>query len=251
VAQPRVLIVSNRLPITTVIDGDTIGFAPAAGGLATGLRGCHERTHGLWIGWPGTTAALSDNAREELTRQLGAASIVPIYLTEDEVRDYYEDFSNGVLWPLFHYLLDRLPLGPTAWDTYRRVNQRFADEIVCHQRPGDLIWVHDYQLMLVPALVRQRVPGARIGFFLHIPFPAAEVFRILPWRKMILEGLLGADLLGFHTYSYSQHFSGVVAELSGAEPDENGVWVAERRVRFAVFPMGVDARRFQQLAAST
>jgi trehalose 6-phosphate synthase/phosphatase len=246
-----VLIVSNRLPITTVIDGDTITFAPASGGLANGLRGCHERTHGLWIGWPGTTAALSDKAREDLTGQFGAAGIVPVYLTEDEVRDYYEDFSNGVLWPLFHYLLDRLPLGPTAWETYRRVNERFADEIARQHRPGDLIWVHDYQLMLVPGMVRQRVPGARIGFFLHIPFPAAEVFRILPWRKAILEGLLGADLLGFHTYSYAQHFSAAVAELSGAEPDDHGVWVAERRVRFGVFPMGVDARRFQQLAAST
>jgi len=250
VAQPRVLIVSNRLPITTAIEDDAISFAPAAGGLATGLRGCHERTHGLWIGWPGTTAALSDTAREDLTRQLAERSIVPIDLTEEELRDYYQDFSNGVLWPLFHYLLDRLPLGPTAWDTYRRVNERFADAIVRHQRAGDLIWVHDYQLMLVPGLVRRRVPDARIGFFLHIPFPAAEVFRILPWRKPILEGLLGADLVGFHTYSYAQHFSAAVAELAGAEPDDDGVWVGERRVRLGVFPMGIDARHFQQLAAS-
>src|SRR5262245_29227512 len=137
VAQPRVLIVSNRLPITTTIDGDTIAFAPAAGGLATGLRGCHEGTHGLWIGWPGTTASLSDTTRQDLTRQLGEAGIAPVYLTEDEVRDYYEDFSNGVLWPLFHYLLDRLPLGPTAWATYCRVNARFADEIARNYRPSD------------------------------------------------------------------------------------------------------------------
>jgi trehalose 6-phosphate synthase/phosphatase len=245
-----VLIVSNRLPITTAISGDEITFTPAAGGLATGLRGCHERTHGLWIGWPGTAGTLSDTARQELTRQLGESGIVPVYLTEDELREYYEDFSNGVLWPLFHYLLDRLPLGPTSWDTYRRVNERFADEIARHYRRGDLIWIHDYQLLLVPGLVRQRIPDARIGFFLHIPFPAAEIFRILPWRKPMLEGLLGADLLGFHTYSYAQHFGAAVAEISGAEPDDDGVWVADRRVRFGVFPMGIDARRFQELAAS-
>jgi trehalose 6-phosphate synthase/phosphatase len=143
------LIVSNRLPITTTVSDDAISFAPAAGGLATGLRGCHERTHGLWIGWPGSSA-LSPAQQQELTRQLEGQGIVPVYLSEDELREYYEEFSNGVLWPLFHYLLDRLPLGPTSWDTYRRVNERFADEIVRHYRSGDLIWVHDYQLLLVP-----------------------------------------------------------------------------------------------------
>jgi trehalose 6-phosphate synthase/phosphatase len=155
-----------------------------------------------------------------------------------------------VLWPLFHYLLDRLPLGPTSWETYRRINERFADAAAARYRPGDLIWVHDYQLMLVPGLLRQRLPDARIGFFLHIPFPAAEVFRILPWRRQILEGLLGADVVGFHTYSYLQHFAAAVGDLFGVEPEDDGVWLEERRVRFGVFPMGIDAEMFRQLAAS-
>jgi trehalose 6-phosphate synthase/phosphatase len=246
----RVLIVSNRLPITTEVSGDAIAFVPAAGGLATGLRGCHERSKGLWIGWPGTASTLPETQQNELTRQLGEQGVVPVYLTEEELREYYEDFSNGVLWPLFHYLLDRLPLGPTSWNTYQRVNERFADQAARHYRDGDLIWIHDYQLLLVPGLLRQRLPHARIGFFLHIPFPAADVFRILPWRKPILESLLGADLVGFHTYSYAQHFSAAVAELSGIEPEDDGVWLEDRHVRFGVFPMGIDAEGFRRLAAS-
>jgi trehalose 6-phosphate synthase/phosphatase len=247
---PRVLIVSNRLPITTEVTDGAITFAHAAGGLATGLRGCHERTNGLWIGWPGVAGPLQEHQWRRLQTELRERAIIPVHLTADELRDYYEDFSNGVIWPLFHYLLDRLPLGPTSWETYRQVNQRFADETAAHYEPGDLIWVHDYQLMLVPGMLRQRLPEAKIGFFLHIPFPAAEVFRILPWRRQILEGLLGADLVGFHTYSYVQHFSAVVGDLSGIEPEEDGVWLEDRRVQFGVFPMGVDAEYFRQLATS-
>lgn len=246
----RVLIVSNRLPITTAVSEGRVSFTPASGGVATGLRGCHERTNGLWIGWPGIAESLEDEARRELDRQLESRGIVPVYLTGEEVRDYYEDFSNGVLWPLFHYLLDRLPPGPTAWSTYEAVNRRFADVVVRRYRPDDLIWIHDYQLMLVPAMVRERLPGAKIGFFLHIPFPSAEVFRILPWRREILAGLLGADVIGFHTYTYQQHFVASVAALMGVETDEDGAWLEDRRVRFGVFPMGVDVDGLQTLARS-
>ncbi|MQA29873.1 MAG: bifunctional alpha,alpha-trehalose-phosphate synthase (UDP-forming)/trehalose-phosphatase [Luteitalea sp.] len=248
---PRVLIVSNRLPITTEVTDEAITFTNASGGLATGLRGAHERSGGLWIGWPGIPSPLPEPQRAQLAQQLRDRGIVPVHLTGEELREYYEDFSNGVVWPLFHYLLDRLPLGPTAWETYRRINQRFADETAASYQPGDVIWVHDYQLMLVPGMLRQRLPDARIGFFLHIPFPAAEIFRILPWRREILQGLLGADLVGFHTYSYLQHFSVAVGELAGMDPEDDGVWLDERRVQFGVFPMGVDAEYFRQLATST
>ena len=154
------------------------------------------------------------------------------------MRDYYEGFSNGVLWPLFHYLLDRIPLGQTDWQTYRQVNQKFADRVVRHYREGDRIWVHDYQLMLVPKLVREKVPDAQIGFFLHIPFPSSEVFRILPWRTQVLEGLLGADLIGFHTYGYLRHFSMSLVHLMGLEAEVDRVLVDGREVRLGVFPWG-------------
>jgi len=246
----RLLIVSNRLPITTKISGDQITFSQASGGLATGLRSCHERSGGVWIGWPGLTSRLSPKQRSDLDRQLAELRIVPIYLTRREVKEFYEEFSNSVLWPVFHYLLDRVPRGPGAWDSYRRVNERFAEMVVQRYQPGDLIWVHDYHLLLVPGLLRQRLPNARIGFFLHIPFPAAEVFRVLPWRREILESLIGADLVGFHTYSYMQHFATALADLAGLEPEDDCVWLDDREVRFGVFPMGIDAEAFRQLAIS-
>jgi trehalose 6-phosphate synthase/phosphatase len=204
----------------------------------------------VWIGWPGMTENLSAPQRETVDRQLADRGIVAMHLTDSEAHEYYEDFSNGVLWPVFHYLLERIPLSPTTWETYQRVNERFADLVAAQHRPGDLIWVHDYQLLLVPGLLRRRLPDARIGFFLHIPFPADEVFRILPWRREILEGLLGADLVGFHTYAYMQHFAAALGYLSGIEPEEDRVWLDEREVRFGVFPMGIDAESFSQLSAS-
>jgi trehalose 6-phosphate synthase/phosphatase len=246
----RLLIVSNRLPITVEAGDDDVTLAQASGGLATGVRGFHERSGGLWIGWPGLRKQLTARQRAALDHQLHDRGIVPLYLSRREVTEYYEEFSNGVLWPLFHYLLDRIPLGPTAWHAYRAVNERFAETVAAQYQPGDLIWVHDYQLLLVPGLLRQRLPTARIGFFLHIPFPADEVFRILPWRREILAGLLGADLVGFHTYAYVQHFAAALACLSGMEPEEDRVWLDDREVRFGVFPMGIDADAFRRLAAS-
>jgi trehalose 6-phosphate synthase/phosphatase len=249
VSANRLLIISNRLPITAAVSDQGVSFTQASGGLATGLRGCHERTGGLWIGWPGIET-LPDAQQCALDDQLAERGIVSVHLSRDEVRQYYEEFSNGVLWPLFHYLLDRLPLGGSSWTTYEAVNRRFADAAVERYQPGDLIWVHDYQLMLVPEMIRRQLPEARIGFFLHIPFPSADVFRILPWRRQLLAGLLGADLVGFHTFSYQQHFAAAVGQLTGAEPDEDGVWLEDRRVRFGVFPMGIDAGSFTTLAAS-
>jgi trehalose 6-phosphate synthase/phosphatase len=246
----RLLIVSNRLPITAQLEGDQVTFSQASGGLATGLRGAHERMGGVWIGWPGPIPRLSKSQRAALDQQLREKGIVALQLTRQEIKEYYEEFSNGVLWPIFHYLLDRVPTGPTAWDSYRRVNERFAKLVAEQYQPGDIIWVHDYQLLLVPGMLRQLLPQARIGFFLHIPFPATEVFRVLPWRREILESLLGADLVGFHTYSYMQHFASAIADLTDLEPEDGHVWLDDREVRFGVFPMGVDAQKFHDLAAS-
>src|SRR5262245_33367073 len=157
----RLLLVSNRLPITVEAWGSAVKVVPSNGGLATGLAGPHEKGDGLWIGWPGPTWSLSEAQRAELDVQLRERRLEPVHLEKAEHDDYYERFSNGVLWPLFHYMLDALPLRVDEWKSYESVNARFADAVAAAWRPGDRIWVHDYQLLLVPRMLRERLPDAR------------------------------------------------------------------------------------------
>ncbi|PCC71917.1 trehalose 6-phosphate synthase /trehalose 6-phosphatase [Nannocystis exedens] len=240
----RLLVVSNRLPVTvSAAQGEAI-VTPSMGGLSTGLRGPFERSQGLWIGWPGDLSKLDDAARAGAMKELEALRTLPVELTADELRQYYEEFANGVLWPVFHYLLDRIPVHSGGWEMYRRVNAKFAAAVAAQYRPGDTIWVHDYQLLLLPGMLREQLPGARIGFFLHIPFPASEVFRMLPWREDVLQGMLGADLIGFHTPSYARNFASAVVRLLGHEPIVDELSVAGRKVRFRAFPMGIDTETF-------
>jgi trehalose 6-phosphate synthase/phosphatase len=165
------------------------------------------------------------------------------------VTRFYEELSNGVIWPLFHYLPDQMPLHQ-RWEVYEAANARFADAVVAQYRPGDRIWVHDYQLMRLPAMLRERLPEARIGFFLHIPFPSDELFATLPARAGLLRGLLGADLVGFHTASYARHFAESVTRVLGLPATPERVEVDGRTVRVGVFPMGVDAATLAERAAS-
>ncbi|HSD19765.1 MAG TPA: bifunctional alpha,alpha-trehalose-phosphate synthase (UDP-forming)/trehalose-phosphatase [Anaeromyxobacter sp.] len=245
---PRLLIVSNRLPVTVKSDDGAPAVTPSAGGLATGMSGPHERLGGLWIGWPGDLTGLSGDARAEVDRRLSELRLAPVALSADEVARYYEGYSNAVLWPLFHYSVARLPQEVRDFESYDAVNVRFADAVAERYEPGDLVWVHDYQLMLVPQLLRERVPDARIGFFLHIPFPSSEIFRMLPQRERILEGLLGADLVGFHTATYVRHFVSAALRLLGAATEVDRIAWRSREVRLGVFPMGVDAAQLGEIA---
>jgi len=244
---PRVLIVANRLPVTVKATDTGVEVQKSSGGLATGLLRPHEQSGGLWIGWSGAPEQLSNQQQSELDQQLAAMRLVTVPLTAEQVTRYYEGFSNGVLWPLFHYLLDQVPLHVRDWDCYVEVNERFADIVTQHYQPGDLIWVHDYQLLLLPGLLRQRLPEAKIGFFLHIPFPSEELFRTLPERDRVLRGLLGADLVGFHTPAYLRHFAASLTQL-GLTVDIDRVQLTDREVRLGVFPMGIDAASFSSLA---
>jgi trehalose 6-phosphate synthase/phosphatase len=183
-------------------------------------------------------------------RRLEELRLAAIPLTAEEVASYYEGYSNAVPWPLFHYSVARLPMHVRHFEAYRTVNARFADAVASHYQTGDLVWIHDYQLMLVPQMVRDRVPGARIGFFLHIPFPSSEIFRLLPQRESLLEGLLGADLLGFHTAAFLRHFASSVLRLVGATSDVDRIRWHGRDVQLGVFPMGVDAATFADVARS-
>jgi trehalose 6-phosphate synthase/phosphatase len=244
---PRVLIVANRLPVTVRATEDSVEVQKSSGGLATGLLRPHEQSGGLWIGWSGAPE-LTELQQRQLDRQLAEMRLVAVPLTADQVTRYYEGFSNGVLWPLFHYLLDQIPLHVRDWEPYVEVNQRFADIVAEHYQPGDLIWVHDYQLLLLPELLRQRLPEARIGFFLHIPFPSEDLFRTLPQRDRLLRGLLGADLVGFHTPAYLRHFAASLTQILGITVEIDRIQLADREVRLGVFPMGIDAETFRGLA---
>ena len=245
---PRVLIVANRLPVTVQVTDAGVDVHKSSGGLATGLLRPHEQSGGLWIGWSGASDHLTEQQQAQLDQQLTSMRLVGVPLTDDQVTRYYEGFSNGVLWPLFHYLVDQMPLQVRDWEPYVEVNELFAAKVAEHYQPGDLIWVHDYQLLLLPELLRKRLPDARIGFFLHIPFPSEELFRTLPERERLLRGMLGADLIGFHTPAYLRHFAASLTQLLGLTVDIDRVTLSDREVRLGVFPMGIDAQSFAQLA---
>jgi trehalose 6-phosphate synthase/phosphatase len=247
----RLLIVSNRLPVTVRAIGSEVTVERSSGGLATGMSGPHERLGGLWIGWPGALESLSSEARAEVDRRLADLRLVGVPLTPGEIAGYYEGYSNTVLWPLFHYAIARLPQEVRDFDVYETVNERFADAVASRYQPGDLVWVHDYQLMLVPRMLRDRIPDARIGFFLHIPFPSSEIFRLLPQRERLLEGLLGADLIGLHTATYVRHFASSVLRLVGAPTEVDRIRWNDREVRLGVFPMGIEAAKLSALASSS
>ncbi len=248
---PRLLIVSNRLPVTVKAAADgAIAIEQSTGGLATGMKGPHERLGGQWIGWPGALDGLSSEARAEVDQRLADLRLVGVPLSPAEIAGYYEGYSNTVLWPLFHYAVARLPQDVRDFDVYEAVNARFAEAVASRYQPGDLVWVHDYQLMLVPRMLRELVPDARIGFFLHIPFPSSEIFRLVPQRGRLLEGLLGADLVGFHAAAYVRHFASSVLRLVGAPTEVDRIRWHGREVRLGVFPMGIDAAKLSALASS-
>ncbi len=249
-AEARVLIVSNRLPVTVRLEHGKVRVSPSSGGLATAMRGPHEQANSLWIGWPGDTSRFGPADRQITERRLAEMRCQPLYLTVGEVAHFYDGFSNGVLWPLYHYLTDKVEKEAWSnWKIYTEVNQKFADAVLQVYRPGDRIWIHDYQLSLVPGMIRKRAPEATIGFFLHIPFPSSEVFRILPWRVEILQGMMGADLIGFHTYSYLHHFSRALLHVLKLPTADGVVPLGHRRAMLGVFPIGIDTPGFETLVA--
>jgi trehalose 6-phosphate synthase/phosphatase len=243
----RLILVANRLPVSLDLSDGQVKVQDSAGGLATGMRGFGQQDQTSWVGWPGGMPS-DDEQRAELDQKLAEHSATPVYLSAQEAERFYEGMSNSVIWPLFHYLIDRMPLFVRDFDEYRAVNERFAD-CVCAQASEDaLIWIHDYHLLLLPQILRERLPRARIGFFLHIPFPSSEIFRLLPHREELLRGMLGANLIGFHTFGYARHFSDALLGSLGIEPELDRVDVDGRTVSIGVFPMGIDVQTFERLA---
>jgi trehalose 6-phosphate synthase/phosphatase len=238
----RLLIVSNRLPVSIERRRGKLVFQPSMGGLATGLGSFYKSYNSLWIGWPGITVNKKDGDEQEaLAERLRSEfHCQPVFLSQSEVENYYHGFCNKTIWPLFHYFPQYVVYDETLYKSYERANRLFCDAIVEVAHKDDIIWINDYHLMLLPKLLREKMPDATIGFFLHIPFPAYEIFHLLPWRKEILSGLLGADLIGFHTYDYAQHFLGNIRNLLGREHSFGQITGEDHTIRVDVFPMGID-----------
>lgn len=240
----QLVIVANRLPVDRVElpDGST-GWRRSPGGLVTALDPVMRSNDGVWIGWPGGTEQDLEPFEDD------GLKLVPVSLTAEEVEEFYEGLSNATLWPIYHDVIAKPEFHREWWDSYVTVNRRFAEKAVQVAEEGATVWVHDYQLQLVPAMLREMRPDLRIGFYLHIPFPPAELFAQLPWRRQILEGLLGADLVGFQMAGGAANFVRLVRQRVGHKTHRDLIYLPDgRTVRAAAFPISIDTAGFEALA---
>lgn len=245
----KTIIVSNRLPIRITKVENSFEFTPTSGGLATGLHSVHKNKNSLWVGWPGIGSdTINQTAWEPLKASLIEKNYCPVSLSTQEIDEFYYGLPNKCLWPLFHYFIEFSIFNKAHWDSYVEANEKFSQSVIAHIQPGDTVWIHDYQLMLCPKMIRDACPDVTIGFFLHIPFPSFEIFRIFPWREALLEGVLGSDLVGFHTYDYERHFLSSVKRILRKNVQFNRVAVGSREVVVDTFPMGIDYAKFHQAA---
>lgn len=254
----KLLIVSNRLPITVVGKKGKLRFEQSMGGLVSGISSYLDSLKGvsfnssehIWVGWPGIT--VNDTMKLEVRKKASEFQAFPVFLSEKVMEKFYYGFCNKTIWPLFHYFPSYTVYNEDYWINYKDVNEIFSDAVAEVIKPDDIVWVHDYHLMLLPKILREKFPDAAIGFFLHTPFPSYEVFQLLPrkWRTDILNGLLGADLIGFHTHDYSQYFLRCVLRILGYEHDFGKIIVQNRIVKVDSFPMGIDFERFYNTASS-
>ena len=246
---PKTIIVSNRLPIKISRDeNDELIYLPSEGGLATGLGSIYKQGGNIWIGWPGLPVNKTKE-KDEICNHLRKENMSPVFLTAAEIHDFYEGFSNETLWPNFHYFNQHTVYDEELWKAYKKVNRKFAKEIESNLEEGDTLWIHDYQLLLLPAMVREIKQNLSIGFFLHIPFPSYESFRLLPWRRELLNGMMGADFLGFHTYDDMRHFLSSVNRLAGIGNSNGQITVGNRPVLADALPMGIDYDKYANAAA--
>jgi trehalose 6-phosphate synthase len=245
------VVAANRLPVDRVVDADGVsGWQRSPGGLVTAMEPVMAGRDAAWVGWAGEPGPAPEPFREK------GVYLHPVGLSPTEIQEYYEGFSNDTLWPIFHDVIVPATFHRNWWNTYRRVNDRFAMAIAQVAAPGATVWVHDYQLQLVPAMVRAIRPDVRIGWFNHIPFPPVELFSQLPWRRALIEGLLGADFLGFQRTADAENFLRVCRRLLGMTTKADTVTFTppgedpstSRTVRASAVPISVDFRGLDELA---
>ena len=243
----KLQIVSNRLPIEIKKNKDKLSTKQTSGGLATGLSGLRQAYDMVWTGWPGIHTSIAEE-RAKIEGFMAKRNLFPVWFSQKVYKGFYNGFSNKTLWPLFHYFCQYAQFDDGHWQSYIKANQAFCQRLLENADEEDIFWIHDYHLMLLPQMIREKLPHVKIGFFLHIPFPHFEVFRLLPRRKEILKGLAGADLIGFHTQQYTDYFLHCVGQMLGYNIDGGNFADKERTVKARSFPMGIDYKKFSECA---
>ena len=238
------VVVANRLPVDRIENPDgTVDWRTSPGGLVTAFEPVMRTHHGAWVGWPGSP----DDDLEPFSHN--DLQLEPVHLSSEDVELYYEGFSNATLWPLYHDVVATPRYHREWWDRYVAINERFAEATARVADEGGLVWVQDYQLQLVPQMLRQLRPDLRIGFFLHIPFPPTELFQQLPWRSQILQGLLGADLVGFQLPGGAQNFVRLVRQRFSYETRRDRIRTPDGRTVVArAYPIAIDSKGMHDLA---
>ena len=245
----KLVIISTRLPVSVSRVDGKLQFNASSGGLATGIDSLKKTSDSVWVGWPGIASDdLTQTEKKFIISELQKRGCYPIFLNNDEIDKFYGGYSNSTLWPLFHYFPNEANYQDSYWEMYQIVNAKFAK--VAHKFAANKakMWVHDYQLMLVPQMLRKMDKDAAIGFFLHTPFPSFEIFRLIPQREALLKGLLGANLVGFHTYDYVRYFISSVSKILGYENLLGTIKIGDRLVQADAFPIGIDYKKFARVA---
>ena len=245
----RLFLASNQLPVTTRRTADNFEIEPSDEITISGLADFYKQYQTRWIGLSGLEEEeLSRKEMQNLESKMLEHRCIPVFPDPDDLRNYLHGFSRNTIWPLFHYFTQNAEYEDHEWDAYVKINELFAEKILQLADEGDTIWIHDYHLMLLPGILKERMPRLSIGLFIHIPFPSFEIFRLLPWREKILEGMLGADLVGFHTYDYVRHFLSCVRRIFGYDTVFNRISIGERTLKVDAFPKGINARRIKDKA---
>lgn len=252
----KLIVISNRLPITLKEEQGEYQLQASSGGLVTGIdaylqkaREKGELNEFAWIGWPGANPKTKQKKQQLEQTLIDRYNYYPVFYTDKAKEKFYNGFSNKTIWPLFHYFVTYTVYDDSFWENYQAVNRMFCETLQEVYVPGDVIWIHDYHLMLLPGMVREILPKAQIGFFLHIPFPSYEMFRLLPvrWSKPILENLLGADLIGFHTQDYTKYFQTSVVRILGHDRNIDHIYLDDRIIKTSTFPMGIDYTKYSNI----
>ncbi|MFV0471781.1 MAG: bifunctional alpha,alpha-trehalose-phosphate synthase (UDP-forming)/trehalose-phosphatase [Paludibacteraceae bacterium] len=241
----KIIIIANRLPVKIEKKNNKFYVSRSEGGLATGLGSLETKAEKYWVGWPGIHAE-NEEEKEIITKKLHKLNYYPVFLSTEQIENYYEGYSNSTIWPMCHYFFSYIQFKTEYWEAYRQVNNLFCQAAIPFIESDDIVWVQDYQLMLLPKMIRDKRPKVSIGYFHHIPFPSYELFRVLPDREEVLNGLLGADLIGFHTHDYMRHFISAVFRVLDINCNLDEINLKDRTVHVDAFPMGINYEQYSK-----